>query len=72
MRTTLELDDALVARAKFLTGHDDIAKIVQEALAVLIERESGRRLARLGELSLNWDCRGGVEQDRSQLANSAA
>jgi len=48
MRTTLDLDDALVARAKFLTGHDDIAKIVQEALTALVQRESARRLAVLG------------------------
>jgi Arc/MetJ family transcription regulator len=49
MRTTLELDDALVARAKFLTGHDNTAALVHEALTVLIEqRESARRLARLG------------------------
>jgi Arc/MetJ family transcription regulator len=48
MRTTLELDDALVARAKFLTGHDDTAALVHEALTVLVERESARRLARLG------------------------
>jgi Arc/MetJ family transcription regulator len=41
MRTTLELDDALVARAKFVTGHNDIAKIVQEALTVLVERTAG-------------------------------
>jgi Arc/MetJ family transcription regulator len=48
MRTTLDLDDALVARAKFLTGHDEIAKIVQEALTALLQRESARRLAVLG------------------------
>jgi Arc/MetJ family transcription regulator len=48
MRTTLELDDALVARAKSLTGHDDIAKIVQEALTALVQREGARRLALLG------------------------
>jgi Arc/MetJ family transcription regulator len=48
MRTTLDLDDAVVARAKFLTGHDDIAKIVQEALTALVQRESARRLAVLG------------------------
>jgi Arc/MetJ family transcription regulator len=48
MRTTLELDDALVARARFLTGHDEIAKIVQEALTALLQRESARRLAVLG------------------------
>src|SRR5215213_11853502 len=48
MRTTLDLDDALVAKAKFLTGHDDIAKIVHEALAALVQRESARRLALRG------------------------
>jgi hypothetical protein len=48
MRTTLDLDDALLARAKFLTGHDDIAVLVHEALTALAERESARRLARLG------------------------
>ena len=48
MRTTLELDDALVARAKSLTGHDDIAKMMQEALAALVQREGARRLALLG------------------------
>ena len=48
MRITLEPDDALVARAKFLTGHDDISRIVHEALSMLIERESARPLARLG------------------------
>ena len=48
MRTTLEFDDALVARAKFLTGNDDIATLVHDALTALIERESARRLALLG------------------------
>jgi hypothetical protein len=45
MRTRLELDDELVVKAKFLTGHDDIAALVHEALTILIERESPRRLA---------------------------
>ncbi len=48
MRTTLEFDDALVVRAKFLAGNDDIAALVHEALTALIERESARRLALLG------------------------
>jgi Arc/MetJ family transcription regulator len=48
MRTTLKLDDALVARAKLLTGNDDITALVREALTALIERESARQLARLG------------------------
>jgi hypothetical protein len=48
MRMTLKIDDELVVRARFLTGHDDIAALVREALTVLIERESARRLALLG------------------------
>jgi hypothetical protein len=48
MRTTLELDDALVAKAKVLTGNEDLGALAREALIALIERESARRLARLG------------------------
>jgi Arc/MetJ family transcription regulator len=44
----LELDDALVARAKFLTGHSDIGALVHEALTALVARESARQLAQLG------------------------
>lgn len=48
MRTTLALDDALLADAQRLTGMSEKAAIVREALRALIERESARRLARLG------------------------
>jgi len=48
MRTTLELDDALVAEAKFLTGQDNMSALVHQALKALVERESARRLAHLG------------------------
>ena len=48
MRATLELDDALVASAKSLTGNEDIAVLVHEALRALVERESARRLAHRG------------------------
>jgi Arc/MetJ family transcription regulator len=48
MRTTLKIDDVLLARAKSLTGHDDVAALVHEALTALVERESARRLALLG------------------------
>jgi hypothetical protein len=40
MRTTRELDDTLVARAKLLTGNDDMTVLMREALTALIERES--------------------------------
>ncbi len=48
MRTTLALDDALVSKAQGLTGLTEKSSLVREALIALIERESARRLARLG------------------------
>lgn len=48
MRTTLALDDELVAKAEALTGLREKSSLVREALKALIERESARRLARLG------------------------
>ena len=48
MRTTISLDDELVAQAQAITGLDDNSLLVREALKALIERESSRRLARLG------------------------
>jgi len=48
MRTTLALDDDLVAAAQELTGVREKSALVREALRALIERESARRLARLG------------------------
>jgi len=48
MRTTLVLDDDLVGEAQRLTGMTEKTALVREALRSLIERESARRLARLG------------------------
>jgi glutamate/tyrosine decarboxylase-like PLP-dependent enzyme len=48
MRTTLTLDDELLAEAQRLTGTKEKTALVREALRALIERESARRLARLG------------------------
>ncbi|HEX4182139.1 MAG TPA: type II toxin-antitoxin system VapB family antitoxin [Caulobacteraceae bacterium] len=48
MRTTIALDDDLVARAQAFTGLKEKSSVVREALKALIERESARRLARLG------------------------
>jgi len=47
MRTTLALDDDLVAKAQALTGLKEKSSLVREALTALIERESARRLARI-------------------------
>lgn len=48
MRTTVNLDDELVARAQELTGTVEKGALVREGLRALIEREVARRLARLG------------------------
>jgi Arc/MetJ family transcription regulator len=48
MRTTLALDDEMVAEAQALTGLREKSSLIREALKALIERESARRLARLG------------------------
>ncbi len=47
MRTTLALDDDLVAEAQRLTGTNEKSALVRQALRALIERESARRLAQL-------------------------
>jgi len=48
MRTTLALDDELLATAQALTGLTEKSAIVREALRALVQRESARRLARVG------------------------
>ena len=48
MRTTINIDDDLLARAAKLAGPLDRTTMVSEALKAFIERESARRLARLG------------------------
>jgi Arc/MetJ family transcription regulator len=48
MRTTITLDDDLVAKAQDFTGLKEKSSLVREALKALIERESARRSARLG------------------------
>jgi len=48
MRTTLILDDALVEKARALTGIREKTAIVHAGIEALIARESARRLAALG------------------------
>jgi Arc/MetJ family transcription regulator len=48
MRTTLALDNELLEKAQAYTGLREKSALVREALRALIERESARRLARLG------------------------
>ncbi len=48
MRTTVVLDEDLLAEAARLTGTNERTALLREALRALIERESARRLALLG------------------------
>lgn len=48
MRTTLNVDDALLNRAARLTGVREKTSLVRMGLEALIARESARRLAELG------------------------
>ncbi|HVO97152.1 MAG TPA: type II toxin-antitoxin system VapB family antitoxin [Bryobacteraceae bacterium] len=48
MRTTLIIDEGLLARARELTGIREKTALVRAGLEALIARESARRLAALG------------------------
>ncbi len=48
MRTTVAIDDKLVAKAKEYTGVQETATLVRMGLTALVEREAGKRLIALG------------------------
>lgn len=48
MRTTINLDEKLVSEAQRVAGIKERTALIHEGLRALIERESARRLARLG------------------------
>ena len=48
MRTTINLDQQLLADARRMTGIKGRTALLHAGLRALIERESARRLARLG------------------------
>jgi Arc/MetJ family transcription regulator len=48
MRSTFTIDDELLETAMESTGIKNTADVVREGLTALIQREAGRRLAKLG------------------------
>jgi Arc/MetJ family transcription regulator len=48
MRTTVTLDDELLATAQEYTGVAEKSALIREALTALVQREAARRLAALG------------------------
>jgi Arc/MetJ family transcription regulator len=55
MRTTLNIEDDLLARAADLTGIKEKTSLVRLGLEALIARESARRLAALGGTEKNLE-----------------
>ena len=48
MRTTVTLDDDLLARAEELTGISERSALIRDAVELLVRIETGRQLAELG------------------------
>ena len=48
MRTTVAIDDELLQKARAMTGVSETTALIREGLRALIQRESARRLAKLG------------------------
>ena len=48
MRTTINIDEELLAQAQRVTGMNERTALIHAGLEALIARESARRLARLG------------------------
>ena len=48
MRTTINLDDQLLAKARLYTRIESSTALVHEALTALVQREAARILALLG------------------------
>jgi Arc/MetJ family transcription regulator len=48
MRTTIAIDDELFAKAQAFAGGTGKSAVVREALKAFVERETARRLARVG------------------------
>jgi Arc/MetJ family transcription regulator len=55
MRTTLNIEDGLIAKASKLTGIREKTSLVRLGLEALIARESARRLAKLGGSERNLE-----------------
>jgi len=48
MRSTINIDDKLMEKARSLTGTKGTASIVRQALETLVRLEAGKRLIALG------------------------
>lgn len=68
MRTTLILDDEIIARARELTGIQEKTKLIHMGLEALIQKGASKRLAALGGTMKNFTV---ATRDRNQSALAA-
>jgi Arc/MetJ family transcription regulator len=68
VRTTITVDDELLARAHELTGTVERSALIRQALEALVAQESARRLARLGGTDPEADAASRSRQTRSTHA----
>jgi Arc/MetJ family transcription regulator len=54
MRTTLILDDELIAKARELTGIEEKTRLIHMGLEALVQRAAAKRLAALGGSMKNF------------------
>ena len=48
MRTTITIDDELLADAQEFSGIREKSAVINEALRIFVAREAGKRLAKMG------------------------
>ena len=70
MRTTLNLDDELIEKARAATGIVEKTALIRAGLEALIARETARRLAALGGTQPNFNQAG--ERGLTRLARRTA
>ena len=68
MRTTLILDDELIAKARELTGIEEKTKLIHMGLEALVQRAAARRLSALGGVMRDFAV---APRDRSLQARVA-
>jgi len=67
MRTTLNIEDALVEKASKLTGINEKTALVRKGLEALISIESSKRLAALGGARKKSGCRDDEDRGRKMI-----
>jgi Arc/MetJ family transcription regulator len=71
MRTTLILDDELIARARELTGVEEKTRLIHMGLEALVQRAAAKRLAALGGSVKNFTLAPRSRQESAMVAEEA-